>query len=155
MFFIFLWDNGGSLWPETGYWLDVLAFHMVLEAWETQLVSCSRVQNWCDHHYSLLWVWQSAGTGCPEQLWSLHLWRYSKPTWMRSCAACSRQRGWTRWSQEVPSNSYHSVILWFCDQIWSQKVCHPQPDWQWTLPSCFWFSSFLFDIDHDSFHRIT
>ena len=26
-----------------------------------------------------------------------------------------RQEGWTRWSTEVPSNPYHSVILWFCD----------------------------------------
>ena len=25
------------------------------------------------------------------------------------------QGGWTRWSPEVPSNPYHSVILWFCD----------------------------------------
>jgi len=23
-------------------------------------------------------------------LWSLLLWRYSKPSWTRSCAACSR-----------------------------------------------------------------
>jgi len=26
----------------------------------------------------------------PRGLWSLLLWRYSKPTWMRSCAACCR-----------------------------------------------------------------
>ena len=26
-----------------------------------------------------------------------------------------RQEGWTRWPTEVPSNPYHSVILWFCD----------------------------------------
>jgi len=28
---------------------------------------------------------------CPEGLWSLLLWRYSRPVWTRSCAACS---GW-------------------------------------------------------------
>ena len=30
-----------------------------------------------------------------------------------------RQEGWTRWPTEVPSNSEHSVILWFCE-AWSQ-----------------------------------
>jgi len=66
---------------------------------------------------SSLWGWRSTGTGCPQGLWSLLLWRYSKPTWTRSCAACCRWpcfgRGvWTRWSPEVPSNTYHPVILW-------------------------------------------
>jgi len=27
---------------------------------------------------------------CPGRLWSLLLWRYSRPTWTRSCAACCR-----------------------------------------------------------------
>ena len=57
------------------------------------------------------------GTGCPGRWWSLLLWRYSRPTWTRSCAACCRltllwQEGWTRWPTEVPSNPYYSVILW-------------------------------------------
>jgi len=26
--------------------------------------------------------------GCPGRLWSLFLWRYSRPAWTRSCAAC-------------------------------------------------------------------
>ena len=38
----------------------------------------------------------STGTGCPQRLWSL-LWRYSRPTWTRSCAACSR---WPCFSRE-------------------------------------------------------
>jgi len=29
-------------------------------------------------------------TGCPGRLWSLILWRYSRPTWTRSYAACCR-----------------------------------------------------------------
>jgi len=33
---------------------------------------------------------QSPGTGCPERLWSLLLWRYLKPAWTRSCATCCR-----------------------------------------------------------------
>ena len=28
--------------------------------------------------------------GCPGRLWSLLLWRYSRPAWTRSCAACCR-----------------------------------------------------------------
>jgi len=57
-------------------------------------------------------------SGCPGMLWSLPLWRYSRPTWTRSYAACCRRpcfdrEGWTRWPTEVPSNPYHSVILWF------------------------------------------
>jgi len=30
------------------------------------------------------------GTGCPGRLWSLLLWRYSRPAWTRSCAAYCR-----------------------------------------------------------------
>jgi len=29
-----------------------------------------------------------------------------------------RQGVWTRWPTEVPSNPYHSVILWFCGPYW-------------------------------------
>jgi len=29
--------------------------------------------------------------GCQEGLWILLLWRYSRPTWTRSCAACCRR----------------------------------------------------------------
>ena len=31
----------------------------------------------------------SPGPGCPGRLWSLLLWRYSRPAWTWSCAACS------------------------------------------------------------------
>jgi len=34
-------------------------------------------------------VW-STGTGCPGKLWSLLLWRYSRPTWTRSSTAYCR-----------------------------------------------------------------
>ena len=30
------------------------------------------------------------GTGCPGRLWSFLLWRYSRPAWTGSCAACCR-----------------------------------------------------------------
>jgi len=75
--------------------------------------------SWTWGRTSLLWAWQSTATGCPEGLWILLLWTYSNPAWTQSCATwcrwpCfGRRGGWTRWSPEVPSNSYHSVILWF------------------------------------------
>ena len=63
---------------------------------------------------SLLWWWQNTETSCTERLWSLLPWRYSKPSWVLSCATYGREPalagGWTRWSPEVPSAP---VILWF------------------------------------------
>jgi len=48
----------------------------------------------------------------PER-WGSILWRYSKPTWMLSCATYCREpalaEGWTGRSTEVPSNPYNSV----------------------------------------------
>jgi len=42
-----------------------------------------------------------------------------------------QQEGWTRWPTEVPSNPYHSVILWFTE-VWSpsrgQKRLSPTAD---------------------------
>ena len=41
---------------------------------------------WTWEGTSSLWGWRSTGTGCPGRLWSLLLWRYSRPAWTRSCA---------------------------------------------------------------------
>jgi len=45
---------------------------------------------WTWGRTSSLWGWWSTGTGCPGSLWSLLLWRYSRPAWTQSCAACCR-----------------------------------------------------------------
>ena len=45
---------------------------------------------WTWGRTSSLWRWRSTGTGCPGRWWSLLLWRYSRPAWTRSCAACCR-----------------------------------------------------------------
>jgi len=74
---------------------------------------------WTWGRTSSLWGWRSTGTGCPERLWSFLLWRYSRPAWTRSCAACCR---WHCFSRRVglddPQRSLptHS-ILWFCDFV--------------------------------------
>ena len=69
---------------------------------------------WTWGRTSSLWGWRRTGTGCPGRLWSLLLWRYSKPAWTRSCAACCR---WPCFSREVglhdPQRSLPTPnILW-------------------------------------------
>ena len=64
--------------------------------------------------------WRSTGTGCPGRLWSLLLWRYSRPSWTRCCAACCR---WPCLGRRVglddPQRSLPTpTILWFCDSQW-------------------------------------
>ena len=74
---------------------------------------------WTWGRTSSLWGWQSTGTGCPGRLWSLLLWRYWRPTWTRSCAACCR---WPCFVRRVglddPQRSLPTLtILWFCDSV--------------------------------------
>ena len=73
---------------------------------------------WTWERNSLLWGWQSTERDCLERLWNLLLWRYSKPTWMMSCAACY---SWPCFGRRVglddPQRSLPSpTILWFC--VW-------------------------------------
>ena len=77
--------------------------------------------NWSTGRYvwtwgrtSSLWGWRSTGTGCPGRLWSVLLWRYSRPAWTRSCAACCR---WPCFGRRVglddPQRSLPTpTILW-------------------------------------------
>jgi len=65
---------------------------------------------------------------CPGRLWSLLLWRYSRPAWTRSCAACSRWPCFSRGLDWVthrgpcePLPFCHSVIL-FSQQCLAGKV---------------------------------
>jgi len=59
-------------------------------------------------------VADSTETGFPEKLWSLLLWRYSRPIWTPTPVTCHRKPAlvgdWTLWSLEVPSNPCKSVI---------------------------------------------
>ena len=65
---------------------------------------------------------------CPEKLWMPPPWKCSRPGWMElwatwSSARCpwSRHGGWKQVIFKVPSNPYHSVILWFDDLQCSEK----------------------------------
>lgn len=59
---------------------------------------------------ALWWGRWNTGIGCPENLWCLHPWRFSKDICMWSWATDSSWpylgKGWTRSSPDVPS--YHS-----------------------------------------------
>ena len=74
---------------------------------------------WTWGRTSSLWGWRSTGTGCPGRLWSLILWRYSRPAWTRSCAAYCR---WPCFGKGVglddPQRSLPTpIILWFCEKL--------------------------------------
>jgi len=77
-----------------------------------------------------LWGWRSTGTGCPGMLWSPLLWRYSRPAWTRSCAACCR---WPCFGRAVglddPQRSLPTPnVLCFCD--WMAPLCSYYDTWR-------------------------
>ena len=75
--------------------------------------------NWTWGRTSSLWGWRSTGTGCPGRLWVLPLWRYWRPAWTRSCAACCRRPCFgRRIGLDDPQRSLPTPnILWFCDSV--------------------------------------
>ena len=73
---------------------------------------------WAWGRTSSLWGWRSPGTRCPGRLWSLLLWRYSRPAWTRSCAACfGRGVGLDDPQRSLPT----PTIQWFCDSMSSHS----------------------------------
>ena len=103
--------GGRRMGPDSFQWCPVTGQGAMGKNWSIANSS------WRWGRTSSLWGWWSTGTGCPGRLWSLLLWRYSKPTRTLSCAAYSRwpcfSRGVglddTQWSLPTPT------ILWFCD----------------------------------------
>jgi len=78
--------HGGQMGPNQGHstWQPLLLQRDLLEALLDlpQRRHCSsKVSPYFAHAPTL---------HCPERLWSLLLWRYSRPAWTRSCAACCR-----------------------------------------------------------------
>ena len=73
---------------------------------------------WTWRRTSSLWEWQNAGTGCPEGLWSLLLWRYSKPAWTSSCVTCSTWTCFDRGGLDkmIPKGPFQPLP--FCDSVW-------------------------------------
>ena len=73
---------------------------------------------WTWGRTSSLWGWRSTGTGCPGRLWSLLLWRYSRPGpgWTRCCAACCR---WPCFGRGLDWVTHRGPVqpLPFCDSV--------------------------------------
>lgn len=66
----------------------------------------------------LLWGWWNTGTGCPEWLWSLPPWRYSKPEFQVTCSRWLLWAGsWTRHSAEMLSNLNYSMTVLLSDSV--------------------------------------
>ena len=100
--------------------------------------------------YMLEWLglrglrgWWGSGTVCPERLWVLHPWRFSRPGWMGpwvDCGweLCSWQGCWNYMILKVPSSPSHAVFQWFCEvrRAFSSTDCEPTCE-QGNLP-CPW-----------------
>ena len=101
----------------------------------------SNISVWTWGGTSSLWGWWSTGTGCPGRLWSLLLWRYSRPAWTGSCVACCR---WPCFGRGVglddPQRSLPTpTILWFCDGSFVSLPSHWSRHW-W----CLWWQTMEF-----------
>ena len=75
----------------------------------------------------------STGTDCPERLWGLHPWRYSKPDWTWSWASCS---SWPCLNRRVGLGDYQrslhtSTVLWVCCLCWLPVVFKWLSKWNW------------------------
>ena len=111
--------------PSSFQWCPVTGQGAMGTNWSTASSS------WTWGKTSSLWGWRRPGTGCPGRLRSLLLWRYSRPTWTRSSAACCR---WPCFGRRVglddPQRSLPTpAILWFCDSVKSVL----EPLWELSL----------------------
>lgn len=56
----------------------------------------------------LTWRWSNTVTSCWEMLWSLHLWKYSKPVWRGTWTTCSM---WPCLEQGVGQDNCQRCLL--------------------------------------------
>ena len=71
------------------------------------------VPNECEKIIYLLWWWHSPGTSCPGSSLLLYLHIPVQYT----LGTLFQKEGWTRWSPEVSSKPYNSVILWLVSKL--------------------------------------
>ena len=93
---------------------------------------------WTRGRTSSLCGWQSTGTGFPARLWILLLWRYSKPVWMWSCAACSR---WPCFDSGVGLDDLQRSLpipnlLWFCENQSCMGNNYMEKKWKIAVCCC-------------------
>lgn len=80
---------------------------------------------WISGNSLLLWGWLNTGMCCPDKLWSLPFWRYSKGTWTQSWSTCCR---WFCLSREAGLDDLQrclstSTTLWILG-VWSWAPSH-------------------------------
>ena len=108
-----LWEKSALLsGPQLTWCLGVFSIQMPdFTKVKSPETGAHRVPYWCKDELSGR---QSSGSSCPERLWSL-LWKCSRSTWTPTCVNfCGEPvlaEGWTRWSLEVPSKPWSSMIL--------------------------------------------
>ena len=79
---------------------------------------------WTWGRTSSLEAWWSTGTGCPGRLWSLLLWRYSKPSWMQSPVQPALG-GLTLAGLDDPQRPLPDpTTLWLCDTCLALNQCN-------------------------------
>lgn len=103
-------ENG----PVSFWWCQATGQMATVTNWNTG----SSISMW--GKTSLLWRRQKSVKDDSEWLWSFLLWRYSKHSWIWSCATCSTwtcfsRGGLTTWPPEPPFNPKHFVILWILE----------------------------------------
>lgn len=102
--------------PGPSRWCPVTGQEAVTETQETP----------AEYKEPFLWRWLSTGTmACPESLWSLHPWRYSRTVWRWSWATsyrwpCLSWWAWSRRPPEVPSNFSPAVMRYW--KYWTGRV---------------------------------
>ena len=98
----------GRMGPDSFHWCPATGQGAMGTNWSS----------WTWGRTSSLWGWGSTGPCCPERLWSLFLWRYSKPAWMQFCAACSRRPCFGRVAglDDPQRFLWTPTLLWFCEE---------------------------------------
>jgi len=111
------WESSGSwMEPDSFWWCPATGQGGTGTNWSTG----SSIEAW--GKISLLWGWQSTWTSCPEGLWSLLLWRYSKSTWMLFCSNLLQGTWLSRGLSWVISSTP-------CDYFWNhcKLLCNLHP----------------------------
>lgn len=100
-----------------------------------------------------LFLLSNTEMGCPERLWSLHLWRYWKPNWMWSCVTCcgrpclDRGHGLSDLQKFLPIFNNNSHRRSLCFQMYHLKIKRPRTKMWRNRGVCFILPA-LTDVGH-------
>ena len=103
------WGRGNKMEPGSSQWYPVTG--------QEAMGAGNHISVLEKPQHFILWRWPSTCTCCPERLWGLPPWRYSKSAWTQPWATCSRL---PCFEQEVAVDDFQrslptSTIWWFGD----------------------------------------